>query len=117
MERMFEYYEDLSRDTLGYELPQVLLLTAHALNAQKMDELISMMKRRGYSFITLDEALQNKAYGKPTTLTGAWGISWLERWAMEHGYKFKPEPRLSNFMRQFDISQGGTDYDKLFKTK
>jgi beta-lactamase regulating signal transducer with metallopeptidase domain len=117
MERMFEYYEDLSRDTLGYELPQVLILTAHALNAHKMDDLISMMKRRGYSFVTLDEALQDKAYGKPTTLTGPWGISWLERWAMEHNYKFKPEPRMSNFMRQFDISQGGTDYNKLFKTK
>jgi beta-lactamase regulating signal transducer with metallopeptidase domain/peptidoglycan/xylan/chitin deacetylase (PgdA/CDA1 family) len=117
MERMFEYYEDLSRDTLGYELPQVLMLTAHSLNAHKMDELISMMKRRGYSFVTLDEALQDKAYGKPTTLTGPWGISWLERWAMEHNYKFKSEPRMSNFMRQFDISQGGTDYNKLFKTK
>ena len=117
MERMFEYYEDLSRDTLGYELPQVLLLTAHALNAHKMDDLIAMMKRRGYSFVTLDEALQDKAYRQPTTRTGPWGISWLERWAMEYNYKFKPEPRMSDFMRQFDISQGGTDYNKLFKAK
>jgi beta-lactamase regulating signal transducer with metallopeptidase domain/peptidoglycan/xylan/chitin deacetylase (PgdA/CDA1 family) len=117
MERMFEYYEDLSRDTLGYELPQVLLLTAHALNAHKMDDLVAMMKRRGYEFITLDEALQDKAYGQPTTRTGPWGISWLERWAMERNYKFKPEPRMSDFMRRFDISQGGTDYNKQSKTK
>jgi beta-lactamase regulating signal transducer with metallopeptidase domain/peptidoglycan/xylan/chitin deacetylase (PgdA/CDA1 family) len=117
MERMFEYYEDLARDSLGYEPPQVLLLTAHALNALKMDELISMMKRRGYEFITLEQALQDKAYRQPTTRTGPWGISWLERWAMERGYKFKPEPRMSDFIRQFDISQGGTDYNKQSKTK
>lgn len=117
MERMFEYYEDLSRDTLGYELPQVLMLTAHALNAQKMDELISMMKRRGYSFVTLDEALQDKAYGQPTTLTGAWGISWLERWALEKGQKLKREPDIPDFIRQFDVSRGGTDYNKLSKAK
>jgi peptidoglycan/xylan/chitin deacetylase (PgdA/CDA1 family) len=117
MERMFEYYEDLSRDSLGYELPQVLMLHAHALNAHKMDDLIAMMKRRGYEFTTLDRAMQDKAYGQPTTRTGPWGISWLERWAMERGYKFKPEPRMSDFMRRFDISQGGTDYNKLSKAK
>jgi beta-lactamase regulating signal transducer with metallopeptidase domain/peptidoglycan/xylan/chitin deacetylase (PgdA/CDA1 family) len=117
MERMFEYYEDLSRDSLGYELPQVLMLHAHALNAHKIDELISMMKRRGYEFVTLERAMQDKAYRQPTTRTGPWGISWLERWAMERGYKFKPEPRMSDFMRRFDISQGGTDYNKQSKTK
>ncbi|HEY0099840.1 MAG TPA: M56 family metallopeptidase [Pyrinomonadaceae bacterium] len=117
LERMFEYYEDLSRDTLGYELPQVLMLHAHALNAHKIDELIAMMKRRGYEFTTLDAALQDKAYAQPTTRTGPWGISWLERWAMERGYKFKPEPRMSDFMRRFDISQGGTDYNKLPKSE
>jgi hypothetical protein len=117
MERMFEYFEELSRDSLGYELPQVLMLTANALNAHKMDELIAMMKRRGYEFVTLEQALQDKAYGQPTTLTGPWGISWLERWALEKGQKLKREPDISDFMRQFDVSRGGTDYNKLSKTK
>lgn len=117
MERMVEYYEDLSRDSLGYELPQILMLHAHALNAHKMDELISMLKRRGYSFVTLEEALQDKAYGQTTTLTGPWGISWLERWAMERGHKLKHEPRLSDFMSAFDITRGGTDYNKQIKAK
>ncbi len=112
MERMFEYYEELSRDTLGYELPQVLMLTANALNAEKMDELAAMMKRRGYEFVTLDAALQDEAYAQTTTRTGAWGISWLERWAMEKGQPLKREPDISNFMRGFDISRGGTDYSR-----
>jgi hypothetical protein len=117
MERMFEYYEELSRTTLGYEVPQVLMLTANALNAHKMDELVAMMKRRGYEFVTLDEALQDKAYRQPTTRTGPWGISWLERWALEKGQPLSREPEISAYMRQFDISRGGTDYNKLNKVK
>lgn len=117
MERMFEYYEELSRTTLGYELPQVLMLTANALNAHKMEELVAMMKRRGYEFVTLEEALADKAYREqPANYTGPWGISWLERWALERGHTLGGEPALSPFMRQFDISRGGTDYNKL-KTK
>jgi peptidoglycan/xylan/chitin deacetylase (PgdA/CDA1 family) len=117
MERMFEYFEELSRNSLGYEIPQVLMLTANALNAHKMDELAAMMKRRGYEFVTLEQALGDKAYGQTTTRTGPWGISWLERWAMEKNYKLKHEPELSSFMRGFDVSRGGTDYDKGLKSK
>jgi hypothetical protein len=114
MERMFEYYEELSRHTLGYELPQVLLLTANALNAHKMEDLVAMMKRRGYEFVTLEEALQDKAYQEqPANYVGPWGISWLERWALEKGQPLGGEPGISPFMRQFDISRGGTDYAKL----
>jgi beta-lactamase regulating signal transducer with metallopeptidase domain len=112
MERMLDYYEELSRDSLGYELPQIFMLHAHALNAHKMDDLIAMLKRRGYEFVTLDQALQDKAYQQSTTLTGPWGISWLERWALERGYKLKREPQMSDFMRAFDITRGGTDYNK-----
>ncbi|HYP02317.1 MAG TPA: M56 family metallopeptidase [Pyrinomonadaceae bacterium] len=117
MERMFEYYEELSRITLGYELPQVLMLTAHALNAHKMDELVAMMKRRGYEFVTLEEALRDKAYRQPTARTGPWGISWLERWALDRGQPLSREPEVSAFIQQFDISRGGTDYSKLNKVK
>ncbi len=117
MERMFGYFEELSRDSLGYEIPQVLMLTANALNAHKMDELVAMMKQRGYEFVTLEQALGDKAYGQATTRTGPWGISWLERWAMEKNYKLKHEPALSAFMRGFDVSRGGTDYDKGLKSK
>ncbi|HZG52457.1 MAG TPA: M56 family metallopeptidase [Pyrinomonadaceae bacterium] len=119
MERMFEYYEELSRATLGYELPQVLLLTANSLNAHKMDELVAMMKRRGYGFVTLEAALEDKAYRQQAAnYVGAWGISWLERWALEQGRQpLANEPDISPYMRQFDVSRGGTDYSKLSKVK
>ncbi|HEY9402112.1 MAG TPA: M56 family metallopeptidase [Pyrinomonadaceae bacterium] len=118
MERMFRYYEELSQTTLGYELPQVLMLTANALNTVKMEELVAMMKRRGYEFITLEEALEDKAYrGQPANYFGPGGISWLERWALDKGQPLADEPDVSPFMRQFDVSRGGIDYAKLFRAK
>jgi beta-lactamase regulating signal transducer with metallopeptidase domain len=102
MERVFDFYEQLSRDTLGYEPPQVLMLTANALNCAKFDDLAAMMRRRGYQFVSLDEAMADRAYQQPDTYTGAWGISWLQRWAMAKGLEFRDEPYLSPYMEQFD---------------
>ena len=66
MEEKFAYYEKQSMDLLGYEIRQVLLLHANALNADWFDELA---KRRGYRFIPLKQALEDKAYGSPDTHT------------------------------------------------
>lgn len=101
MERTFEFYEQLSRDTLGYEPPQVLMLTANGLNCQKAEDLLAMLERRGYSFVTLEEAMSDRAYQLPDTYTGEWGISWLQRWAMARGREFRKEPYLSDWMEQF----------------
>lgn len=110
MERMFAFDEQLARDTLGYEPPQVLMLMPSGLNAEKLDELLAMLERRGYQFVTLDEAQQDKAYSLPDTYTGAVGISWLQRWAMTKGAAFRKEPYLPAYMQQFDFTQSGSDY-------
>ena len=110
MERMLAFYEQLARDTLGYEPPQVMLLMASALNADKMDELIAMMARRGYQFVTLDEAQSDPAYSLPDTYTGPVGISWLQRWAMTRGASFRKEPDLPAYMQQYDFRQSGSDF-------
>ena len=102
MERMLEFYEQLSVDVVGYEVPQVLMLTASPLLAEQMDNMIAMMKRRGYSFITLEQALQDKAYAQADSYTGPVGISWLQRWAITKGMGFRKEPPLPPFMQQFD---------------
>ena len=113
MESMFEFYERLSVELFGREIPQTLLVHANTLNADHFDRIIAMMKRRGYSFITLDEALRDKAYEHRDTYAGEMGISWLQRWAMTRGQKFTKEPALSPYMQQFDPADSGSE----FKTK
>lgn len=98
MEKEFEFFEKVSRDVLGYEPPQVLLIHASMLNADFLDQLAQMMKRRGYSFVSLEEALKDKAYTQPDTYAGRWGISWLERWALTKGMNRIPTPDPPDFI-------------------
>jgi peptidoglycan/xylan/chitin deacetylase (PgdA/CDA1 family) len=92
MEEVFDFYEKLSRETLGYEVRQTLLLHANEINADHFDALAEMMKRRGYTFITLERALQDKAYALPEA-QHARGLSWLHRWMLAKGQQLRPEPR------------------------
>jgi hypothetical protein len=87
---------------VGYELPQVLMLSASRLNADYLEDLVRMLKNRNYSFVSLDAALKDRAYGQPDEYTGPVGISWLQRWAITKGMGFRKEPPLPPFMRQFD---------------
>ena len=91
MESVFEFFEKLSVDFLGYEVKQTLLLHANDLNADHFDDLVKMMKKRGYAFITLDEALKDKAYQLPDALDKK-GLSWIHRWMKAKGMEIKPEP-------------------------
>ena len=77
-----DYYEAQSQQLLGYALPQIWLMHANELNADSFVELIAGARRRGYAFITLDEAMRDPAYTRPDGYTGRYGPSWLHRWAM-----------------------------------
>jgi peptidoglycan-N-acetylglucosamine deacetylase len=91
METVFEFFEKLSVDFLGYEIKQTLLLHANDLNADHFDDLVRMMKKRGYTFISLDEALKDKAYQLPDALDKK-GLSWIHRWMKAKGMEIRPEP-------------------------
>jgi hypothetical protein len=59
------------------------------------------LQKRGYRFISLQDALTDKAYASPDTFTGPAGISWLDRWALTRGVPkdfFRGEPRTPAFI-------------------
>jgi peptidoglycan/xylan/chitin deacetylase (PgdA/CDA1 family) len=85
MDAKFEYFERQSQSLFGREIPQILLLHANSLNADAFTRLAAMMKKRGYTFVTLDRALEDAAYLSPDTYTGPGGITWLHRWALTRG--------------------------------
>lgn len=97
MEKMFEFFERLSKESFGYEIKQVLLLHAHELNADYFDKLAAMMRRRGYSFITLDEALKDKTYGLPEAQMKN-GVSWIHRWRTAKNLPIINEPNEPGFI-------------------
>lgn len=101
IESVFAHYEQLSTKVFGREISQVLMLSASALNADNFERLMEMLKRRGYGFITMDEALEDKAFSQPVSYAGPWGISWIERWALDKGVDIRGDPVLPKYMLQF----------------
>ncbi len=78
-----DYYERQSQALLGYALPQVWLMHANELNAVAYADLIEGARRRGYAFVTLEEAMRDPAYRRGEDgYDGRFGPSWLHRWAM-----------------------------------
>lgn len=81
---VFTYFEKLSRDLMGYEPDQILLLHANQLEAEHIGELLGLIRKRGYRFVSLQDALGDSAYALPDTYVGA-GTGWLEHWAITRG--------------------------------
>lgn len=100
MEAKLDYWERQSIKLLGREMSQTLLIHANFINSDYMDDLAAMFKKRGYRFITLEEALKDEAYKLPDTYIGPAGISWLHRWAREKGQEFilPDEPKVPEFV-------------------
>jgi len=88
------FFEARAKEVLGRDIPQILLIHANQLNADTMPELLTMFRARGYTFVSLDEALKDPAYLLTDGYTGRNGISWLHRWAIAKGLKPVYEPEV-----------------------
>ena len=99
MDTIFAFYEKLSVQFLGYEPKQVLLLHANDLNADHMEALLAMMKKRGYKFISLDEALEDKAYLLPDAQARK-GYSWIQRWMLAKGQPIQEQPQVPTIISE-----------------
>ena len=112
MLEVVEYYEGQSREIVGELIPQSLLIHAYALNADRLDRLLSELEERGYEWITLEEALEHPAYDRPALgsddgYTGPGGITWLHRWAIAEGRDrsiFRGEPEVPEWVRELSES-------------
>ena len=73
-------------ESVGYEPKQILLLHASNLEADHIGELLDLLRKRGYRFITLEDALSDQAYSLPDTYVGEEGIR-LDRALGDHAGK------------------------------
>ncbi len=82
---VFDYYEKFSKDLIGYEPKQILLLHGNWLEADHIGELLDVLRKRGYRFVTLQDALSEAAYSMPDEYVGEEGTGWLDHWAITRG--------------------------------
>jgi peptidoglycan/xylan/chitin deacetylase (PgdA/CDA1 family) len=80
------FHEEQSHALVGRPIPQILLLHANALNASELDTLLKWFVQDGYTFISMDEALQDPVYDLPEAIT-PYGFSWIRRWQLAKGQK------------------------------
>jgi peptidoglycan/xylan/chitin deacetylase (PgdA/CDA1 family) len=90
------FAEHIAPQIFGREVTQTLLIHANTINADCLDQLLSRFAARGYSFVTLDEAMNDPAYQVKDTYITKFGPTWLWRWmkskGMEVSFKDDPEP-------------------------
>lgn len=115
---VFDYYEKLSKDLIGYEPRQILLLHANWLEADHIGELLDLLQKRGYQFITLQSALDDGAYSQPDEYIGG-GTGYIDHWATTRGQPLKNEPSCPQWVldlsseihhRQLDAAPSASTY-------
>ncbi len=80
----FDRAERASVEVFGREIAQILLIHCNELNSVSLAESIGRMRKRGYQFISLEEAMRDEAYSRPDTFAGSGG-SWISRSARALG--------------------------------
>jgi peptidoglycan/xylan/chitin deacetylase (PgdA/CDA1 family) len=99
LERVVAHFEELSAEFLGRPMKHTLLLHANDLNADHFPAVVAMLRKRGYTFISLDDALTDPAYRLPEAQSTR-GISWLHRWMLAKGLTMREEPLEAEWVRK-----------------
>ena len=87
----FDFCERVATELFGHPVKHILLLHANELNADNFDELVKLIKSKGYRFITLEQALSDPVYQYPEKYQAV--SDWLSLWAFSKGKKFaSPAP-------------------------
>jgi peptidoglycan/xylan/chitin deacetylase (PgdA/CDA1 family) len=96
LERVSIFFEQQAREMFGRDIPQILLIHVNLLHADVTADLLGQLTRRGYRFVSLDEALADEAYRTPDEYVGTNGPSWLHRWtvARKRPMGLKDEPDM-----------------------
>ena len=96
--QVFDYYEKFSKELLGYEPKQILLLHGNWLEADHIGELLDLLRKRGYKFLSLQDALGDAAYSMPDEYVGEEGTNWIDHWAITRGRPPRNTPQFPQWV-------------------
>ncbi|HEY0703823.1 MAG TPA: polysaccharide deacetylase family protein [Candidatus Acidoferrales bacterium] len=90
VDKVFDYFEGLALSDFNRPIPQVFLVHDNEINLECLDALLTKLEKRGYKFISLDQALADPAYATPDLYIGE-GMSWLEKWKIALNLKMEKD--------------------------
>lgn len=104
---MIDWYSGVNKKVLGREPTEVMLLHDSQLNADTIDEVLTLFEKRGYRFVSLADALKDPAYPVPETYVSPYGPMWGYRWARERGVKLdtRDEPRVPAWVQEYEAGR------------
>jgi len=104
----FQYFDSLSMKQYGRHIHQVYLCHDNSLNADYLKLIVSKLKEKNYSFISLDELMKDQVYQQKNNYHKKWGISWFYRW-MTNKSEIKKlmqnEPDIMNIYQEYQRIQ------------
>ena len=74
-----EAFDRLALARVGRSVPHILLVHMNLLNARCLPALLAAFRMGGWSFVSVEEALDDPVYSMKDVYTGPKGVSWLER--------------------------------------
>lgn len=100
----FAFYKAAAEKMFGRNIRHTWILHVNALNSYAMDDLLKIVTDLGYKIVSLDQALQDKAYSEPDNYYASFGNSWLYRWDYTRGkvvdWSQDPEPDNNPFIEE-----------------
>lgn len=90
-EQALAYAESQAERVFGKPVAQILRLYPGIATAQFLDGVLARLRRRGYQFVTVQEALEDPAYHEEENYVGLLGLSFIDRVAATRGLPFDPD--------------------------
>lgn len=90
-----DYYSALNKQVLGYNPPEIMLLHANRLNADVLDQVLSIFEEKHYRFVSLSQAESDPIYQQPDTYITQHGPMWGYRWAKERKVSLTSDRKIN----------------------
>lgn len=107
----FDFFEKLAQKKYNRTIKHIYLCHDNSINEVFLETLIKELKRKSYSFISLEDSLQDDVYKQKDKYYKKWGISWIYRW-------MKTQEERKSYMLNEPSTQEIEDlYQKLVENK
>ncbi|MCH2228711.1 MAG: polysaccharide deacetylase family protein [Crocinitomicaceae bacterium] len=109
--KLFEFYDSLSITHYQKHSDQIYLCHDNRINRDYLAQLINELKTRQYTFISLNEAMEDDIYKQDDIYFEKWGISWFYRWIKN------PNARKNAMKNEPDLEEIYTIYKTILANK